>query len=355
MVVMTLALAMLAGCVTSPGADDENRAQEHDGVEIIVSNLDVPWSVAFMNDTAFVSERDSARILEVGPSGEPRVVATIEGVAPRGEAGLLGIAVHRGYLYAYYSTPGDNRVERFLILGGDEDGGSLTLGPAETIIDGIPVAGNHNGGRIAFGPDGMLYVTTGDAGDPLRSQDMESLGGKILRMTSTGEVPTDNPFPRSPVFTLGHRNPQGIAWAADGTMFASEFGQNTWDELNIIEAGSNYGWPDVEGKATGEAADTRFTDPVQQWPTSDASPSGIAIAAGAKGEETIFIANLRGQRLREVSVADPSGRSVERFVGEYGRLRAATVAPDGRLWILTNNTDGRGQPAVNDDRILVVQ
>jgi glucose/arabinose dehydrogenase len=191
----------------------------------------------------------------------------------------------------------------------------------------------------------MLYVTTGDAGERDSAQDRGSLAGKILRMTPEGTAPAGNPFPGSLVYSSGHRNPQGLAWAEDGTMFATEFGQNTWDELNIIKPGANYGWPTVEGIADRDG----FEDPVQQWQPSAASPSGMARSGG-----TLFIANLRGQVLRAVPVADPS-TSTEHFVREYGRLRDVTVAPDGRLWFLTNNTDGRGSPRQGDDRILAVQ
>lgn len=162
-------------------------------------------------------------------------------------------------------------------------------------------------------------------------------------MTPDGGVPADNPFPGTLVFSYGHRNVQGIAWAADGTMFASEFGQNTGDELNIIEAGGNYGWPVVEGQADRDG----FIAPVQQWGTDEASPSGIAVAVG-----TIYMANLRGQVLRSIPVADPS-TSIEYF-GDYGRIRAVTVAPDGSLWFVTNNTDGRGSAQPGDDRIVRV-
>ena len=190
----------------------------------------------------------------------------------------------------------------------------------------------------------MLYVATGDAAESGRAQDRGSLSGKILRMTPDGDVPPDNPFEDSLVYSYGHRNVQGLAWAADGTMFATEFGQNTWDELNIIEPGRNYGWPEAEG----ESDDDDFTDPVQQWRTSDASPSGLTAAQG-----TLFIANLRGQVVRAVPVEDPS-TSTEYYAGDYGRIRYVTVSPDGDLWILTNNTDGRGDPQRGDDRILSV-
>ncbi len=298
-----------------------------------------PWSIAFHGQTPLVSERDSGRILELDGRGSGREAARIAGVSPGGEGGLLGIAVRGEHLYAYFTAAAENRIERFAILG---EPGALSLGDAEEVLGGIPAAGNHNGGRIAFGPDGMLYATVGDAGDPGSAQRLDSLAGKILRMTETGGVPDDNPFPGSYVYSYGHRNPQGIGWGSDGSMYASEFGQNTWDELNVIVAGGNYGWPVIEGIA----GDGDYVDPVQQWAPSEASPSGIAVTG-----EAIYIANLRGERLREVPLGE-LGSAQERLVGEFGRLRDVVVAPDGSLWLLSSNTDGRGSPGTEDDRII---
>jgi len=188
----------------------------------------------------------------------------------------------------------------------------------------------------------MLYVTTGDAGDRESAQDLDSLGGKILRLTPTGGIPDDNPFEGSAVYSYGHRNPQGIAWDEEGRMFATEFGQDTWDELNVIEPGGDYGWPAVEGIAE----DSAFIDPVQQWRPDAASPSGMAVTGS-----DIVIANLRGERLRIVPLDDLTA-STEQFTGEFGRLRDVVVGAGGTFWILTNNTDGRGSPAEGDDRIL---
>lgn len=311
-------------------------------VTTVASGLDAPWSIAFDGDVALISERDSGRIVELKAGGLSREVGKIEGVAPMGEGGLLGIAVHDDHLYAYYTAEEENRLERFELNG---EPGSLSLGEPQTLLDGIPSAGNHNGGRIAFGPDGMLYVTVGDAGNRSAAQDRGSLAGTILRLTPDGDVPADNPFDSSPVYSYGHRNPQGLAWDEDGTMYSTEFGQDTWDELNVIEPGRNYGWPTVEGIAQ----DGRFTNPVQQWNPADASPSGMAIAAGS-----IWIANLRGERLREVPLGDTSS-STEYLSGERGRLRDVAVAPDGSLWVLTNNTDGRGDPDPGDDRVLRIE
>ena len=306
----------------------------------IATGLEAPWSIAFTDTgAALVSERDSATILELAPGGGSTAIVQVAGAAPRGEGGLLGIAVGDGHLYAYVTTAEDNRVLRTTVSG---DPGSLVFGELETVLEGLPAAGNHNGGRIAFGPDGMLYVTTGDAGEPSRAQDPESLAGKILRLEPDGSIPADNPIPGSAVYSLGHRNPQGLAWDDDGALWATEFGQDTWDELNRIEPGSNYGWPTVEGIA----GDERFADPVQQWPPSEASPSGMAHADGR-----LWIANLRGESMREVDLGSPAESTVH-WLGRFGRMRDVVAAPDGALWALTSSTDGRGSPAEGDDRIL---
>jgi glucose/arabinose dehydrogenase len=306
---------------------------------VLATGLKVPWSIAFQGNTPLVSERGTARILAVGADGALTGIATLAGVSGSGEGGLLGIAVRDGYLYAYFTAGAENRIVRYPLTG---QGANARLGAAQLLLGGIPSGSNHNGGRISFGPDGMLYASTGDAGTSSRAQDLGSLGGKILRMTPDGRVPADNPFNASYVYSYGHRNVQGLAWAADGALYASEFGQNTWDELNLIKAGGNYGWPVVEGKA-GKAG---YIDPLQQWPTADASPSGIAISGG-----NLYIANLRGERLRKVPLS-AGATSTEFYVRQYGRLRDVAAGPDGRLYILTNNTDGRGTPQPGDDRLL---
>jgi glucose/arabinose dehydrogenase len=310
--------------------------------EDVATGFDVPWGLVFLPDgSALLSERDTARILSVSADGGVTEVGPVEGVQPGGEGGLLGLAVAPDspeIIYAYFTAAEDNRVVRMPYLGG-------ALGAAEAVVDGIPKAGNHNGGRLAFGPDGKLYVSTGDASRPERAQDLESLGGKILRLNPDGSIPADNPFGGSPVFSYGHRNVQGLAFDEDGNLWASEFGQNTWDELNLIQAGQNYGWPVVEGVG----GDDRFVDPVAQWSTDEASPSGIAFV-----RDTVFMAALRGERLWQIPVQDGTAGSPADFaVGEFGRLRHAEVAPDGSLWVLTNNT-ARGTPREGDDRILRV-
>ena len=218
----------------------------------------------------------------------------------------------------------------------------------EDILTGIPKAGIHNGGRIAFGPDGDLYVATGDAGQPDLAQDPASLAGKILRVDPEGGVPDDNPFPASPVWSLGHRNVQGLAFDSQGRLWATEFGSKDADELNLIEPGANYGWPLVEG--TGN--DPAYVNPQAQWtPTSLASPSGLAIV-----DDVAYVASLRGEVLWQVPLVD--GRAATPIaldLGDLGRLRTVEALPDGSLWLMTSNTDGRGDPRDADDRILVLK
>jgi glucose/arabinose dehydrogenase len=312
-------------------------------VEILAENLEAPWSIAFHNETPLISERDTASILELRPNGDTRELGVVDQAASSsGEGGLLGIAIREGRLYTYLTTGPDNRIIRYEIIG---EPGAHQLDSPQDIFVGIPAAGYHNGGRIAFGPDGMLYVTTGDALEPSRSQDLDSLAGKILRITPEGDIPKDNPFDNSPVYSYGHRNPQGLAWAEDDTMYSSEFGEDTWDELNIIEPGGNYGWPEVEG--TG--GEPEYIDPVQQWAPADASPSAIEIQ-----DEAVYMAALRGQRLWEIPL-DDVGSSTEYLNTRFGRLREVTTAPDGTLWLLTNNTDGVGTPDENDDLLLRIE
>ncbi|MFI9117996.1 PQQ-dependent sugar dehydrogenase [Streptomyces bikiniensis] len=302
-----------------------------------------PWGLAELpGGDLLVSSRDERTVTRVdGRTGAKTPLGEVPGVVPAGEGGLLGLAVRDGWVYAYLTASSDNRIVRMRYGGGAGD----RLGPPEPVLTGIPKGFTHNGGRIAFGPDGMLYAGTGETGDTGLAQDRESLGGKVLRMTPEGRPAPGNPFPGSVVYSYGHRNVQGIAWDADGRLWAAEFGQNTWDELNLVEAGRNYGWPEAEGRA-GEKG---FVDPVAQWRTSEASPSGIAYARGA-----IWMAGLRGERLWRVplSGAERSGEPEAFLEGEYGRLRTVLATGGDRLWLVTSETDTRGTPGSGDDRIL---
>lgn len=307
----------------------------------IATNLAIPWGLAFLPDgSALVSERNTARIRRIA-NGTVTTIGTVPGVRTGGEGGLLGIAVAPTFatdrlVYAYHTAANDNRVVRMPF--------TTTLGTPQVILTGIPRASIHNGGRLAFGPDGLLYVSTGDASNTSNAQNMASLGGKILRVTPAGAAAPGNPF-NSRVYSLGHRNVQGLAFDSGGRLWAGEFGQNSLDELNLIRAGGNYGWPIVEGSGN----DPRFVNPIMQWPVSQASPSGIAF-----NRNTVWLAALRGQRLWAVPVLNggQDGNAVAFLNGTFGRLRTVSTAPDGSLWLITNNTDGRGTPRPGDDRIV---
>lgn len=311
----------------------------------LLDGLSFPWDIAWEPDgSALVTMRHEARVLRYGADGSSTwlIGAGAEwltaNVVAVGEGGLLGIALlpsDPAIVYAYVTRADGNSVVRMPLTG-------ASLGAPRDVITGIPRAGNHNGGRIRFGPDGFLYVTTGDAANRPLSQDLSSLAGKILRMVADGtdadgSVPADNPFD-SLVWSYGHRNPQGVGWAPDGRMFASELGQNTLDELNLIEPGKNYGWPVKEaiigapdGTAAGATVDG-YTYPLAWWPTSEASPSGIAVT-----REAVYMAALRGQRLWRIPLA-PDGVGVPHvLLSDLGRIRLASLGPDGALYLITSN------------------
>ncbi len=310
----------------------------------LARRLEVPWGLAFLpNGDALVGERGNGRIHRVDKRGGRRHVGTIA-VSGAGEGGLLGIAVSptfgsggdRWVYYYFTSTSSDNRIERRRFRGG-------TFEEPQLLMDGIPSGINHDGGRIGFGPDGLLYVGTGDAGDADRAQDLRSPAGKILRITRTGGVPDGNPF-GTRVWSYGHRNVQGLAWDGRGRMWASELGASSRDELNRIRPGRNYGWPEAEGRSP----DPDYTDPFVTWRPEHCSPSGIASARGH-----IWVAALRGQSLWSVQLNRRNrGRKVRHFQGRFGRIRTVAKAPDGSLWITTSNRDGRATPARPDDRVI---
>jgi aldose sugar dehydrogenase len=307
----------------------------------VVGGYRVPWGLAALPDgSVLVAERDSGRISRQFADGTRREVGTLPSQHV-GEAGLLGLAATAdgATVFAYYTTEADNRVVSMPFDG-------TTLGTPRVLLAGIPKAPNHNGGRLLIGPDGNLWIGTGDARNTAGAQDPKTLGGKILRIEPTGAVPADNPFPGSPVWSYGHRNVQGLAFDSTGQLWSTEFGQNTWDELNKVAKGGNHGWPVVEGKG-GRAG---FVDPQVIWPTDQASPSGLAIV-----DDVAYVMALRGTRIWQVPVrGGTAGTPKAWFTGEYGRLRSVLARPDGRLWVATSNQDGRGTPAADDDRLLEV-
>lgn len=295
--------------------------------------LEIPWAVVFLDDgTAIVSERDSGRIKAVR-AGRSTTVGRIPDVVPGGEGGLLGLALSPGFaqdrlLYTYFTSATDNRIARTRLE--QDQGGQLRLGSTEVVFQGMSKASTHNGGRIRFGPDGYLYVGTGDSQRRNQPQDRNALGGKILRITPDGKPAPGNPFGENPVYSYGHRNVQGLAWDSEGRLWASEFGPDVNDELNLIQPGGNYGWPDV----TGAPGRPGFIDAKVVWPsTADSSPSGLEIVNG-----TAYLGALRGQRLWTVPLdGERAGNPVAYFTRQFGRLRDVSLAPDGTLWVISNN------------------
>ncbi|WJY40847.1 PQQ-dependent sugar dehydrogenase [Streptomyces sp. P9-2B-2] len=341
-----------------PGATPESTAPPAKGsvkvTRTLTTGLTSPWGVAVLpGGDLLVASRDTGKIFRIGAdSGKKTELGSVPGVDPGGEGGLLGIAVSSTFgadhqVYAYFTTASDNRIARMNYDEKRPPGNQL--GAPDTIFKGIPKGQIHNGGRIAFGPDKMLYAGTGETGDKGLAQDKGSPAGKILRMTPDGEPAHGNPEADSVVYDYGHRNVQGLAWDNDKRLWASEFGQDTWDELNLIEPGKNYGWPEVEGKAKGGSKGAGFVNPVEQWKTADASPSGIAFAKGS-----VWMASLRGERLWRIPLdgTKPVAAPQAFLKGTYGRLRTVVAAGDGTLWLVTSNTDGRGTPHKGDDRIL---
>ncbi|WP_267244738.1 PQQ-dependent sugar dehydrogenase [Streptomyces sp. PR69] len=319
-------------------------------VSTLTEELASPWGLAALpGGDLLVSSRDEGTITRVdAETGQKTLLGSVPGVAPGGEGGLMGLAVSPDYasdrmVYAYFTTASDNRIARMLY--DEQKPAGQQLGAPDTVLRGIPKGIIHNGGRIAFGPDKMLYAGTGETGDTGLAQDKESLGGKILRMTPDGDPVHGNPEADSVVYSYGHRNVQGLAWDSQNRLWAAEFGQNTWDELNLIEPGKNYGWPEVEGKG-GESG---FVDPVAQWSTDEASPSGIAYAEGS-----IWMAGLRGERLWRIPLAgtELSADPQSFLEGEHGRLRTVLSAGGDAVWLVTSETDTRGTPEAGDDKIL---
>ena len=362
-----LALALGAGCGGAPTPVPSTPSPStpfQPRVEVVAAGLEVPWAIAFAPDgRLFVTERPGRiRVIENGRL-RPEPVAVLP-VAAIGEGGLMGLALdpdfpRNGYLYVMYTyRDGEgvrNRISR-LTLRGD------TAGEERILLDGIPGARIHNGGRLAFGPDGKLYATTGDAAQPHLSQRLDSLAGKILRLNPDGSVPADNPFPGSYVYSLGLRNPQGLAWHPQtGRLYTTEHGPTgemglcCRDEVNPIRPGANYGWPLV----AGIASDPRFVDPIlSSGEEATWAPAGMDFVIGdrlAPWRGDLFFGSLRGQHLRRV-VLGGDGVTVllheALFQGVFGRIREVKMGPDGYLYFTTSNRDGRGRPGPGDDRIL---
>lgn len=314
-------------------------------IQVVAENLNVPWEIAFLPGGDMLATERSGTLKRLKKDFK---TYRVEEVASVGEGGLLGLAVHPNflnnrwiYLYLTVNTENvlQNRVVRYRL-----DENSLT--EKKIIVNGIPAAKNHDGGRMAFGLDGYLYITTGDAGVTNFAQDTSSLAGKILRVTDEGLMPTDNPF-QNAVYSYGHRNPQGIAWDSKGQLWATEHGESSFDELNLIEKGKNYGWPLIQGDETKEGMERpkAHSGKDETW-----APSGIAILS-----ESIFFSGLRSQSLYEAKVSADKSISLQVHVRkDFGRIRAVVAGPDGFLYFSTSNKDGRGAPHASDDKIYRV-
>lgn len=344
---------------TSPvePVEPEPSSEPKEPLKVVATDLTIPWDIAFLpNGDLLVTER-VGRIVRITPTGDKTVVADVS-VETVGEAGLLGLVLHpdyssNQYLYLYRTTNVEslivNRVERYQF-----DATTNELSPPTIIIDGIPGAKYHDGGRMAFGPDQKLYITTGDAVNEQIAQDLDSLGGKILRLNADGSIPADNPFPDSPVYSYGHRNPQGLAWDGRGRLWSTEHGPSLpthccRDEVNLIEAGGNYGWPEISGAQTraGLIAPYAHSGNSETW-----APGSLAIIG-----DVLYFGGLRGEALYQLPIRFDSevaetGDLLKYFTGEYGRIRTVIAGPDGYVYITSSNRDGRGRVQAGDDKII---
>lgn len=309
-------------------------------LEVIAENLNIPWELAFLPSGDILVTERVGRLINVTTGKSYQ----IENVNHSGEGGLLGMALHpdfsqNNYIYLYYTTNKDNRVERYFFNEGE-------LIKDRVIFSDIPVDRFHNGGRIDFGPDGYLYITTGDALNTSLAQNINSLAGKILRLDVEGNIPSDNPY-KTEIYSYGHRNPQGIAWDKTGQMWATEHGPTSLDELNLIEAGKNYGWPNISGDEKNDNMEIPILHSGYGYTWA---PSGLAYF-----DNSLFFAGLRGQALYEAQL---NGQEISElklhFAEDFGRLRNVRLGPDNMIYILTNNTDGRGAPKENDDKLIKI-
>lgn len=353
---------LMAGCTSGNEPDPDGDLPEHGGEsdpeneheegsetdalyepKIIAENLEAPWEIAIDDDKLYISERPGAIVTINGNEKTRKKVKLAADLSEQAEAGLLGIALPADFAdtntaIAYYSYEVDGTYYQRVVTIKEKDDRWEETG---VILDHIPGGEFHQGGRIKFGPDDKLYITTGDATNPKAAQDLKSLAGKILRMNADGSVPSDNPFDDSYVYSYGHRNAQGLAWDDEANLYATEHGDNAHDEINRIEPGKNYGWPEIEGDETADDMES----PIVQSGEDTWAPSGMTYLRGQ-----FFFASLRGEGLRRF---DPKHEKVDQIIADVGRVRDAHATADG-IYIITNNTDGRGNPAKNDDRLIFI-
>lgn len=356
----------IATTTSQVATTDKKTAEE---IQVAADNLSVPWGLAFLpNGNLLVTER-TGQLLELTPEGDRVNSQSIDSSVAEGESGLLGVAVHPNFaenrwVYLYETTESTDGLENRVVRFQYEDN---ELFGREVIIDGIAGAAYHDGGRIAFGPDGFLFITTGDAGNEAWAQNTDTLEGKILRVSDDGSIPSANPFGNA-VYSYGHRNPQGLAWDQSGRLFITEHGRSGarsgLDEVNLIQAGENYGWPYLEGDEDCQQPNIYSPD----WPDSDCDAVGPlthsgpditwAPASAAIDNDVIYFGGLRGQSIYSVPIINSGtelklGEVQAHYKSEYGRIRTVAVGPsDKYLYVTTSNTDGRGQPETDDDKIL---
>jgi glucose/arabinose dehydrogenase len=343
LIVVIVAILIITGLVylfIQPAPQTASPGQ----TTVLAENLEVPWAMDFLpNGTMIFTER-VGRVNLLEENGEVMKVADIS-VSAVSESGLCGVAVdpdfnENKYIYLYYTREGGvNRISRFVLDG--------TLTGETVLLDDIPGGPIHNGGRLKFGPDGKLYATTGEAGNENLAQDVNSLGGKILRLNPDGTVPSDNPFGNY-VYAYGNRDPQGITWNTDnGILYESEHGSTMNDEINIIKSGGNYGWPIVQGDENRSG----YISPIRVYTNFTLAPSGIAFY-----QNRLYVTGLRGSQLRVLTLSD-DGQSITDesiLLNDLGRIRDVVVH-DGFLYISTSNRDGRGLPQGGDDKIIKME
>ncbi len=315
--------------------------------EIIAQDLDIPWEVAFLPDGDYLVTERPGNLLKVG---KDKKIIKVQGVQHVGEGGLMGLTLHPKFkennlLYLYFTTGSGgnltNKLERYKFDGN-------TISERKVVLEGVRGSSNHDGGRIAFGPDGNLYIGTGDAEQPEVAQNTKSLNGKILRIKDDGSIPSDNPFGNA-VYSYGHRNVQGLTWDDRGNLWATEHGrsgfQSGFDELNLIEMGKNYGWPTIQGdeERAGMVRPVVHSGGSETW-----APGGATYLNGS-----IFFVGLRGATLYEAKLNGKAvGKLKKHLKDEYGRIRSVQVGPDKMLYITTSNRDGRGIPKQSDDKLI---
>lgn len=330
---------------TQSSATASASSNEDPTMQVIASNLEVPWALAHLPDKSILITERAGRVRVIDKDGKLSLnpVGNIAEVKQTGESGLHGVAIHPDFdnnhlVYFYYTYAGNgdttlNRVSRYKLENNK-------LADETIIVDQIPGAVFHDGGRIKFGPDKFLYITTGDALNPSSAQDVNSVAGKILRVTDEGKAAPGNPF-NNLVYSYGHRNPQGITWDDKGNLWETEHGQSATDEVNLINIGKNYGWPTIRGDQTRQGmVAPRIHSKQNTW-----APAGMTYVSGS-----LFFAGLRGQALFQLN---PNTMELkEHFAGELGRIREVVLGPDEMLYITTSNRDGRGSPQQDDDRII---